>query len=225
MSANTSQQYGPFHTPHPIAGEDQACPACQAFGQPDALYLFTGRSLDHLLRDGGSQAWRVKPASVQAVSYVVCFQNRYPPTSDGYYDGQVEHGTAFVVAKIAGLAPPTLENTERPDYRPNSGPRYLVRFNEYAPINLPKAWQHWRNPVIYGSLGAFGIDPNALDFQPMPTSPSESAAAVQSTLPRPHVATVPAALPSVKMTIADAKKALAATFGVDPDAIEITIRG
>jgi hypothetical protein len=101
----------------------------------------------------------------------------------------------------------------------------LVRFSEYAEINRPNAWQHWRNPVGYGSLGSFRINPNELDFHPMPTSPSPSDSAVQSTSTPPNVTVVRDQLPTAKMTIADAKKALAATFGVDPDAIEITIRG
>jgi hypothetical protein len=41
MSSN-----GPFHTPHPIPVQDADCPACSEFGKPDALFLFTGRSLD-----------------------------------------------------------------------------------------------------------------------------------------------------------------------------------
>src|SRR5690242_10754376 len=73
--------YGPFHTSHKITVEDRTCPACQAFGKPDALFLFTGRSLEHLLRDGGSQSWRLSPASVRSVKYAICFQNQYPPTN------------------------------------------------------------------------------------------------------------------------------------------------
>jgi len=224
MSANT-QQYGPFHTTHGLDTEDPACPACQAFGKPDALFLFTGRSLDHLLQDGGSQSWRVSPASVRAVRYVVCFQNRYPPTNDGFYDGAVEHGTAFVVAKIAGLAPPTPDNVARDHYERVSGPRYLVRFSEYAKLNLPNAWQHWRNPVIYGSLGSFGIDPNRCSFRPMPSPPADSATQPVPPLPNSGAVARDALSMPMKMTIPEAKRALAATFGVDPEAIEITIRG
>jgi hypothetical protein len=147
----------------------------------------------------------------------VCFQNRYPPANDGYFEGDVEHGTAFVVAKIAGLAPPTTEDTERPEYKQASGPRYRVLFGEYAEINLPNAWQHWRNPVIYGSLGSFGIKPNDINFQPMPDQ-------LTSVQPK-GLEVARGATPVAKMTIAEAKQGLSATFGVPPDAIEITIRG
>jgi hypothetical protein len=224
--SHTSNAYGPFHTPHKIGTEDPECPACRAFGKPDALLLFTGRSLDHLLRDGGSQSWRLSPASVRSVKYAVCFQNQYPPTNDGFYEGQVEHGTAFVVAKIAGLAEPTPDNVEHERrFEVVSGPRYLVRFSEYAEIDKPNAWQHWRNPVIYGSLGSFGIDPAGLAFQPMPARGSSSDVANPSkTSPVNVVWTAADQLP-VRMTIAEAKRGLAATFGVSPDAIEITIRG
>jgi hypothetical protein len=58
-----------------------------------------------------------------------------------------------------------------------------------------------------------GINPDQLEFEPVPAV---------TTFPRPS-----AAAPSIpmKLTIAQAKRALAATFGVTPDAIEITIRG
>ena len=70
-----------------------------------------------------------------------------------------------------------------------------------------------------------GIDPERLDFQPMPAAGATSEGANTSgTVPVNTVGTTPAEVPT-RMTIAEAKRALAATFGVSPDAIEITVRG
>ncbi len=83
-------------------------------------------------------------------------------------------------------------------------------------MNVPEVWKHWRNPVRYVSIDDLGIDVKALSFQPMPTEAKETKVA--------HDA-APAAASAKGMTIAEAKKALAVTFGVSPDAVEITIRG
>jgi hypothetical protein len=59
------------------------------------------------------------------------------------------------------------------------------------------------------------IDPAKAKFQPVPHDDAVSA-------PLPSAS---ASAPAGMLTIAEAKKALAATFGVKPDAVEITIRG
>jgi hypothetical protein len=64
--------------------------------------------------------------------------------------------------------------------------------------------------VSYKTLKELGIDLRGLKFKPMPT-PAPSARWGQTS--------------NAPITIADAKRALAATFGVSPDDIEITIRG
>ena len=71
-------------------------------------------------------------------------------------------------------------------------------------ISLPDL----RNPVAYDTLKKLGIELRGLKFKPMPA-------------PRPSGKPGQGAL----MTIAEAKKALAATFGVKPEDVEITIRG
>jgi hypothetical protein len=71
--------------------------------------------------------------------------------------------------------------------------------------------------VRYTSLDALGIDPRKLKWQPMPEGAERQA-------PSP-AAPMTSASSAGRLTIGDAKKALAATFGVKPEAIEITIRG
>jgi len=81
---------------------------------------------------------------------------------------------------------------------------------DYAELEKPGVWRDdVRNPVAYSTLDDLQIDLRGLKFKPMPAgaeTTSGSSGAKQ-------------------MTIADAKKGLAATFGVSPDDIEITIRG
>lgn len=80
---------------------------------------------------------------------------------------------------------------------------------------MPNLWDHGRNPVRYTSLVDLGIDPVKLAWESMPMA-----------APRPALApaTVTTAT-SASLTIAEAKRALAVTFGVKPEAVEITIRG
>ena len=65
----------------------------------------------------------------------------------------------------------------------------------------------------YTTFEELGIDSSALKCEPMP---------VPSEIPVPKL---PAVQAVGGLTLADAKKALALTFGVPAEAIEITIRG
>jgi hypothetical protein len=62
-------------------------------------------------------------------------------------------------------------------------------------------------------LEELGINLDGVEFQPMPTD-------TEPTATEPRQGATPTML-----TIAEAKKALAETFGVKPEAVEITIRG
>ena len=92
--------------------------------------------------------------------------------------------------------------------------RYLIQFNEYARVNIPEIWKGDRNPVKYATLEELGIDPSMLKWEPMPPAPESI----------PDVIPVRAANAGA-LTMAQAKNGLALTFGVPPEAIEITIRG
>ena len=90
--------------------------------------------------------------------------------------------------------------------------RYLIQFSEYAIVNVADVWKGDRNPVRYvESLSELGIDPSTLNWLPMPAEKEAPKA------DSPDGAT--------PLTIPEAKKGLALTFGVPPEAIEITIRG
>jgi hypothetical protein len=69
--------------------------------------------------------------------------------------------------------------------------------------------------VRYTSLEELGISLDGIEFQPAPETGTASS---------PQPMKLPES--SVPMlTIAEAKNALAATFGVKPEVVEITIRG
>ena len=80
---------------------------------------------------------------------------------------------------------------------------------------MPSVWQHWRNPVRYTSLTELGIDVSTPTFKPMP----ERQHSVESQR------AAGAAADEGRLTIAEAKRRLAAPFGVKPEAIEIVVRG
>lgn len=88
--------------------------------------------------------------------------------------------------------------------------RWLVVFDRYAEVDVPDAWKGWRNPVRYEDSAPFDLQ--GFDYKPMPEPDSSTAA--------PMIAGVTKGL-----TIEQAKRGLAATFGVKPELVEITIRG
>ncbi len=92
----------------------------------------------------------------------------------------------------------------------------LIRFSEYAKINIPDVWKGSRNPVRYTNLEEHDIDPDLgwTDWVSMPQVQDEAPAQLE--LPTRALG---------GLSIAAAKKGLAAFYGVTEDAIEILIRG
>lgn len=89
-----------------------------------------------------------------------------------------------------------------------------------ARINIPDAWEGDRNPITYRSIQDAHIDFTKLEWEAMPEA-ANPLRPVDETL-------VSSASPKGAirpLTMAEAKKGLALTFNVPPEAIEITIRG
>jgi hypothetical protein len=168
----------------------------------DTIIVFTARSPDRIVREGGSQAWILNPVHARQCRWLLCTQNRHNPDHE-FSDATEPHGAAFLLGKISSI--------ERVQDR-SAGDRWIVAISEFARISRPGLWDHGRNPVRYASLKSLDIDPDELEFQRMP--------AVEISRAPP-----PPAISSHALTIAEAKKVLAATFGVTPEAVEITIRG
>ncbi len=168
------------------------------------IVVFTARSPERIVREGGSQAWVLNPARAKQCKWLVCTQNRHNPDHE-FSDATEPHGSAFLVGKIAALVA---------SHEDDASGRWLIEINEFARISRSGVWDHGRNPVRYTSLSELDIDPDSLEFQQVP-SRSQSATAAE-----PEPQTVP-----TRLTIAEAKLALAATFGVKPESVEITIHG
>lgn len=163
------------------------------------LTVFTFRPIELILEEGGSQAWALNADNARRCTRLVCTRNRFHEGS-----GPEEHGAAFLVGKISGIEP-SPENPER----------FIVRISEYALLEpQPIVWPGARNPVWYvEDLSDLQIDESALEWHAMPETGAQNADA-------PILNDRPS-----KLTIAEAKAALAVTFGVSPEDIEIIIRG
>jgi hypothetical protein len=169
------------------------------------IVVFTSRSAEQMLSEGGSQSWVLDPKRARRCAYVVCAWN-----SSGEFAGLRagrQHGEAYLVAPITSIEP--VQAHER-------SPRFCIRFKEVALINIPNAWGGQRNPVFYTTLKDLGINVEDLTFE-----------AVASVMPgeatiSPHASLNGAVAP---LTIAAAKRGLAVCYGVEPEAIEIVIRG
>lgn len=174
--------------------------------EQSAIVVFTARSPERIIREGGSQAWVLNPARAKQCTWLVCTQNRHNPDYE-FSDATEPHGSAFLLGKVSGV-----RHVEDDD---DGKKRYLVTISEFANINVPNIWDHGRNPVRYTSLEELGISLDGIEFHPMPGT---------DTISSPQ-AMHPAAGGVQGLTIAEAKKALAKTFGIGPEDIEITIRG
>jgi hypothetical protein len=172
------------------------------------LVVLTARGPDRLRAEGGTQAWRLNPSNASRFKFCVCVQNRH----NGNWGGaDQEHHHAFLIGRISEVVPAP----ERPE-------RYLVKFSEYAVIDVPNAWPGGlRNPVRYRTLEEFGInDPDALTWIPMPAVPRLATSATASAdQARDEDQDGPGPL-----TIAEAKAGLSLGLGVPETAIEIMVR-
>jgi hypothetical protein len=166
----------------------------------EAVVVFTVEGLDTVRRQRGTQYWKLNVDRANKIAFVVLVQNR--GKSDSKHEewesatADQPHGTAFLIGRISDI-----DRSTQPD-------RWLIRISEYAIINVPDVWKGWRFPVRYMRLSKLRIDPRRLTFQPMP-----------------GVSANRTAVPTNSLSIAEAKRALAATFGLKESAVEITIRG
>jgi hypothetical protein len=177
----------------------------------EVAVVFTAKSIERILREGGTSAWRLDRNHARRCAYAVCTRNAHA----NWVEGPEAHHAAFLVGKISDVVPcrPTPENDEVPEKR------FLIEFSEFARVDIPDIWTGDRNPVKYRSAQHLGIDFSALKWEPMPqpdSAPTMVVATPSAGNSKPIVG---------PLTMAQAKKGLALTFSVPPEAIEITIRG
>jgi len=161
--------------------------------------VFTAKSIERILAEGGTSSWRLDRNHARQCEYAVCTRNAHAD----WVEGPEAHHAAFLVGKVSDVVP-----------APDIAGRYLIQFSEYSVVDIPDAWKGDRNPVKYAALKELGIDPAKLKWKPMPEADER---------PEAHRARTPST--GMALTMAEAKKGLALTFRVAPDAIEITIRG
>lgn len=164
----------------------------------NVLQVFTYKSVETILDTGGTQSWTLDRSRAKGCKYVVMCRNARHPEAEG----PEAHHSAFMVGKVSDV----IQSTEDED-------RWLVLISDYATINVGDQWEG-RNPVRFYTADQYEghIDFGALKW--MPVTPRT----VQPAPPSPLKS-------KTALTIAEAKAGLAETFGVDPSAIEITIRG
>ncbi len=166
-----------------------------------ALVVFTSRTLDRMLREGGSQAWTFSPLSARSCRWLVCVWNARGAYAQSEPD-HLAHGEAFLIAPIDSIEP-----------SPQEPQRWIVRFHEYAKISKTKAWNGQRLPFRYVDLDELGIDLATLKFVRVSQEPDSANAPAQSR----HGVT--------PLSIEEAKLGIAARFNVAAENVEIIVRG
>ena len=135
-----------------------------------AVVVFTARSLNEILRDGGSRDWRLDADRARNCEYLVCTQNR---RNTDFGTPTAPHGAAFLIGRISGVVT-----------SPDEPARWLIKINEYAECVIPNTWGksgQLRYPVWYTTLEDLDIDlrnlpPLAPLIAPRPEGMSEMAA-------------------------------------------------
>lgn len=175
----------------------------------EAVVVFTAKSAERIIEEGGTSSWRLDRSHARQCGYAVCTRN----TRADWAEGTEAHHSAFLVGKIRDVVPcePTPENNEAPNNR------FLIQFSEYAVVDIPGVWKGDRNPVKYTDLSDLGINPATLKWKRMPEVTDKAVSGISSKRTE-NTGICP-------LSMADAKKGLAFTFGVAAEAIEITIRG
>jgi hypothetical protein len=158
-----------------------------------AVSVLTRKSKQHLFRDSGTGDWVADGGRVEKCDYVVCVRNSHGMRSP---EDEIPHATGFLIGRHLSVAPSGDDED-----------RIVIRFREFAEVNVPNCWSGNRNPVRYGPLEELlpGVDPDALQWQPFPE----------------HLVAPPEVKP---LSIAEAKRAIAAKLGVREDQIEVIVR-
>ena len=180
----------------------------------EAVAVFTARSPQRIIREGGSQAWALDPTRARKCRYLICVQNQNNPDRD-FSDASEPHGAAYMVCKISDVVPS----------QDDPGNRWKICISDYAVYPVMDAWKGWRNPVRYTTLEEMGIDPDKLAFHSVRDEQRKMGVPVDQQQTQ-HEALEEQDNGSIApLSMAQAKPRLAAYYSVPPAAIEIVIRG
>lgn len=160
----------------------------------NVVSVLTYKSVEHMLGDGGSQAWRADRKRLRKAKYVVAARHAHGPYKS---EGSEAHKHAFLIGKITEIVDADIDGEA---HDPSAPPRNKIMFTEYALIEGPELPLSGQNPVQYWeSLAALDIDESALNWLTAPE-------------------------PVVLSPMDRAKAIVAEAHGVTPDRVDITIR-
>jgi hypothetical protein len=170
----------------------------------DVIAVLTTRSVAQILADQGLTGVTVDARKARQCRFLVCVRSSQAPEADWDHPS----GSAFLVGRLAGQA--SVRDGES-----------LVRFNEVARVEAPFAWKGGTHPVHYTSFEDLGIVASNLRFEDVPDLGKRAFA-----IPVPGEAPVSNHSTPIKpLTLQAAKQGLSLMFGVEPEQIEITIKG
>lgn len=206
----------------------------------ESVVVFSGKDIPTIREEGGSGHWPARRERVERCEYLISVRNRreHRAATD------LEHGTAFLIAKIDKVVPSPQPN------------RVVIKFHKYAELRIEDAWRTLTNgqrfPVAYDwtseILKKLRIDLNKLDWKSLHGAPHQrplfppAAQKLYDHLAQPvspyavqeestyYAAQLEARAESAvkentfAKAIAGAKANLAESLGISVEAIEITIR-
>lgn len=118
----------------------------------EVLCVLTSKSVENILKAGGSQSWVLDRARARACKYIVLCKN----AKGSRIEGSEEHHHAFLVGKIKDVVPST-----------EAKGRWLVQISEYITSDFGDEW-YGRNPVQYWREESFpNIRFDELEFREM----------------------------------------------------------
>ena len=71
----------------------------------DTIVVFTARSPERIVREGGSKAWVLNPVRAKQCTWLVCTQNRHNPDHE-FSDATEPHGMGFLLGRISAIRKP-----------------------------------------------------------------------------------------------------------------------
>ena len=172
----------------------------------DSIVVFTGATIPDILAEKGSGNWVLNARRAAGCKYLVCCRRQ----NWNNMENQEPNGAAFLIGIIKKLVPKLMPGTEnRPEQQ-----RYFIEISRYAQVRKEGVWKEWRNPVRYNRLEELGVDVKSLKFESVEDGTAKARETGKSAGSMPRA-----------LTIAEAKAGLAVTLGINPDDIEIHIRG
>lgn len=162
----------------------------------DAVMVFTSKSLETMIQEGGTGNWAGKEERLKHTKWVVATRN----LKSDWTQGDEPHGSAFLIGRVSGVKPAPSPEKDR----------FVIQFDQFASIRTLNAWTNNRNPIAYTSLHDLGIDPEKLDWKAFP--PQANTSGHQNTFSE---------APST--VIDQARAMIANALSISPEAVKITV--